>query len=68
MRETTSGGCGAQPHATEPFTKTVIHVFLAVAYFLRIFAGLRQLLSFPENSELVCFYVDCGVVENDQKG
>ena len=48
-----SGGSGARPRATEPFTKGVICVVPAVVSFLRVVAGLQRLLSFPANSELV---------------
>ena len=34
-----SGGGGAQPHATESFTKAVIRVLFAVVSFLRVVAG-----------------------------
>ena len=49
---TCASGGGAQPGATEPFTKAVIRVVPAVVSSLRVVAGLQRLLSFPENSEL----------------
>ena len=41
-------GGGAQPHATEPFTKAVIRVVPAMVSSLHVAAGLQQLPSFPQ--------------------